>query len=141
MDRSSAPPSPPSGLVSKVQIAPVQQIVSVLPGSTVAVRGDTDFQYCLCSQNELEENKINFKPTTGNQVVLKVPPQGVFHLVLKSNGNVCNATITSVVAGPPANNVPAPEVKEGGSRKTISILIWVAVLIAVIFLVAKGKRR
>lgn len=144
-----------------VQIAPIQQILPVPPRCEITIRGDTDFQYAVASQSDLDDNKFSFQQSTNGQASIRNDAPSF--LVLKSNTNICNATISIVASSPPVGVPPSQQtlVEQNSSHSTqpyvnkpqivrvtpsetknrnISLLLWVGLAALIIYIINQKKK-
>jgi hypothetical protein len=101
-----------------------------------------DFLYGYPSQSELDEGKIELAQSKGGYAMVSVTKPGTGMIALKSKAEISvriwSDTISAIVATPA--NIPSPNPLEKSKEKNISLLLWVVVIIALIYVLNKNKK-
>ena len=126
----------------KVQIAPIQQIVSLPIQADINITGDSDFQYAVVSLADLDENKFTLKQSNAGRAAFNSGTSNV--LLLKSNGGTCNATIEAKqqpLPQAPQPSPPLPSPKKNNDNRALSMALWLGVAIFVIVILMRRQRQ
>lgn len=110
-----------------------------------------DFMFGNPSQKNLDEGVIQFSPSKGGYASINITPNsGIGMIALKSAepvtvriwSDAISTAIPSVVASPlaPSSASSVPSSSPDSSSAKLSILVWIVVILALMFIMVKRKK-
>lgn len=110
-----------------------------LLNKAIRVAGSTDFEYCIVSQADIDDDRFEFVRSTGGAIEVKGDTRPLF-LALRSERDV-EIIVRTVALPTPVfqSSVPQPLEKDIPSAKGVPVWIWYVVIAAVVFLLMRKK--
>ena len=109
-----------------------------LLNKAIRVAGSTDFEYCIVSQEDIDDDRFEFIKSSGGAIEVKGDTRPLF-LALRSERDV-EIIVRAVTLPTPVFQSAAPQPqKEITSSKGVPVWIWYVVIAAIVLLLMRKK--